>query len=275
MNEHLVSLLAPASFEAEQYRALRHVVEQARRTTDLSVIAVSSPAAGDGKTTTALNLAGALAQAPEARVLLIDADLRRPSVDLRRASVGPQIGVDDSGGPGLAEALLDPTVSLEDVVRLYPTFNLAVLPAGRCPDRPYEVLKSPRLEDLLKEARRRYDYVVVDTPPLVVVPDCRIIAKCLDGFLVVVAAHKTPRKLVEEALNLLDPAKVIGLVFNGDNRPLSSYYGSYYGYYSANAQSSGDGWTGWWGRMVNVAGSLCGLRLFPAAGDESATQRRK
>src|SRR6266849_4790139 len=80
VDEHLVSLVMPASFEAEQYRALRHVVEQLHRTANLQIIGVSSPGAGDGKTTTAINLAGALAQAPEARVLLIDADLRQPAV---------------------------------------------------------------------------------------------------------------------------------------------------------------------------------------------------
>src|SRR5262249_40177934 len=76
-DEHLVSLLKPRSFEAEQYRALRHLVEHLHRTAELSVVAVSSPVANDGKTTTAINLAGALAQDPEARVLLVDADLRR------------------------------------------------------------------------------------------------------------------------------------------------------------------------------------------------------
>jgi capsular exopolysaccharide synthesis family protein len=246
VDEHLVSLVSPASFPAEQYRALRHIVEQMHRDGALQVAAVTSPAPGDGKTTTAINLAGALAQAPEARVLLIDADLRRPSVDLRRLSVGVQLGGDDSGRPGLVEALLDPTVSLEDAVRLYPPFNLAVLPAGRSPDRPYEVLKSPRLEELLKEARRRYDFVVVDTPPVVVVPDSRIIAKWLDGFLLVVAAHKTPLKLVEEAVNLLDADKVIGIVFNQDDRPLSGYYGDYYGY----APSSRHDRVGWWARVA-------------------------
>src|SRR6266542_271748 len=79
VDDHLVSLVAPASFEAEQYRALRHVVEQFHKAQDLRVVAVSSPGMGDGKSTTAINLAGALAQARDARVLLVDADLRRPS----------------------------------------------------------------------------------------------------------------------------------------------------------------------------------------------------
>ena len=78
VDSHLVSLVAPAGLEAEQYRALRHLVEQRHKDGDLSVIAVSSPGVGDGKTTTAINLAGALSQASNAAVLLIEADLRRP-----------------------------------------------------------------------------------------------------------------------------------------------------------------------------------------------------
>lgn len=218
---HLVSLLAPSSFEAEQYRALRHALEQRYKTGTITVVAVSSPVDGDGKTTTAINLAGTLAQAHAARVLLVDADLRWPSV-------ADHLGLSHSTWPGLAEAILDPELTLEQVVRRCPPFNFSVLVAGRAPAVPYEVLKSPRLGELFEAARARYDYVVLDTPPLVPVPDCRLIAKWIDGFLLVVAAHKTPRKLVEEALNVMDPTQVMGLVFNGDDRPLSGYYGYYY-----------------------------------------------
>jgi len=215
---HLVSLLAPASFGAEQYRALRHQIEQLRRTTDLSVIAVSSPDTADGKTTTAINLAGALAQAPDARVLLIDADLRA-------ANLVAQLGLAESAARGLVDAILDPSLRLGAVTQSLAHLNLSVLPAGRRPSAPYEVLKSLRVVELLAEARRAYDYVIVDTPPLVSVPDSRIIGKWVDGFLIVVAADRTPRRLLEEALNLLEPAKIVGMVFNGDDRHLSR--GSY------------------------------------------------
>ncbi len=103
---------------------------------------------------------------------------------------------------------------------------------------PYELLQSPRLGELLEEARRSYDYVVIDTPPLVSIPDCRAIARCVDGFLVIVAAHRTPRKLVEEALTVVDPAKVIGIVFNCDDRPLA-------GYYSYSSSLNGNGSQRW------------------------------
>jgi Mrp family chromosome partitioning ATPase len=78
---------------------------------------------------------------------------------------------------------------------------------------------------LLEEARHEYDYVILDMPPLVPLPDCGVIGRSVDGFLIVVAANRTPRKLVEEALKVLDPAAVIGLIFNGDDRPHPGYYG--------------------------------------------------
>jgi capsular exopolysaccharide synthesis family protein len=214
LDELLVSLLAPGSFEAEQYRALRHLVEQRHKASGLSVVAVSSPGAGDGKTTTAINLAGALAQARDARVLLVDADLRN-------ASIAGRLGLDDTSGPGLVGAILDPSLRLSAAVQARPHINLSVLPAGRLPVTPYELLKSPRLGELLAEARQQFDYIVLDTPPLVSVPDCQVIGKWVDGFLIVVTAHRTPRKLLAEALKVTEPAKVVGLVFNGDDRHLS------------------------------------------------------
>jgi capsular exopolysaccharide synthesis family protein len=211
---HLVSLLEPTSFAAEQYRALRHMIEQLHRSAELSVIAVSSPDASDGKSMTAINLAGTLAQAPDARVLLVDADLRG-------ANLAGYLGLDEHEAPGLVEAILDANLTLEAVTQKRPHLNLSIVPAGRRPSAPYEVLKSPRVGELLAEARRQYDYVIVDTPPLVSVPDGRVTGKWVDGFLIVVAAHRTPRKLLEEALNVMEPTKIVGLVFNGDDRHLS------------------------------------------------------
>jgi protein-tyrosine kinase len=237
IDEHLVSLLDPASFESEQYRVLRHSVEQLRRTSGLSVFAVSSPAVGDGKTLTAVNLAGSLAQGADARVLLVDADLRH-------AAVGSRLGLDEDEGPGLVDAILDTNVVLEDVVRRRPPYNLSVLSAGRLATAPYEVLKSPRLGELLDQARARYDYILLDTPPVLPVPDCRIIGKWVDGFILVVTAHRTPRRMVEEALNLMESSKVIGLVFNGDDQPISTYNAAY-----ARRLEHG---RAWWGRAAKT-----------------------
>ena len=219
--EHLVSLFNPTSYEAEQYRVLRHVVETLRKGANLRVVAVTSPGVGDGKTTTSINLAGALAQSPDARVLLADMDFRRPSV-ARELGLGPS-------KRGFVDAVLEGSLTLEDILKNLPNFNLSILPAGRAVVAPYELLKSPRLEALLKDARQRYDFIVLDTPPFVPVPDCRLIAKYVDGFIVVVSAHRTPRGVLAEALDLMDPAKVVGLVFNGDDVRRPSYYDVYAG----------------------------------------------
>ena len=219
--EHLVSLFDPTSYEAEQYRLLRHVVETLRKGANLQILALTSAGVGDGKTTTAMNLAGSLAQSTHARVLLADMDLRRPMVAHRLGLGGAK--------HGCVDALLDSSLTLDDVVQNLPHFNLSVLPAGRPAVAPYELLKSPRLEALLDEARQRYDFIVLDTPPFVPVPDCRLIAKCVDGFLVVVAAHRTPRGALAETLDLIDPGKVMGLVFNGNDSHHPGYYDVYAG----------------------------------------------
>lgn len=231
--EPLVSLLEPASFAADQYRTLRHTVERLHKESGLQVLAVSSPSPGDGKTITTLNLAGALAQGRDARVIVMDADLRRPSV-------AEYLGLTSQRLPGLSEAILDPKYDLGRAARRIERFNLSVVPAGSPQTASYELLNSPRLEDLLKEARGLYDYVLIDTPPLVPLPDCRLIGRWADGFLVVVGAHKTPRRLLVEALGPLDPAKVIGVVFNGDDRPLNSYYG--YQQYFAHTDDRHTAW---------------------------------
>ena len=236
--DQLVSLVAPNSFAADQYRTLRHSIERLRRERGLRVLAMTSATPGDGKTVTTLNLAGALAQGHSARVLVVDADLRRPSV-------AQYLGLDHQSAPGLSTVLLDPACSLGQVVRRMEGFNLSVVPSGPAQDAPYELLNSARLESFLKEARELYDCVLIDTPPLLPLPDCRLIGKWVDGFLLIVGADKTPRRLVADALNLLDPAKVIAIVFNGDRRPLGNYYGlsSYY-------RQADDVDLHWWQRLT-------------------------
>jgi len=258
VDEHLVSLVTPAAFEAEQYRALRHIVEQMHRTATLKVLAVSSPGMGDGKTITAINLAGALAQSPEARVLLVDADLRRPAL-------GRLLGLGDAENANLVAGILDPALLLSQIARSRPPFNLSVICAGQTPPSPYEILKSPRLGKLLDEARQQYDYIILDTPPLHPVQDCRVIGRWVDGFILVVTAHRTPRRLVEEALTTLDPAKVLGFVFNGAEHPISGYYSGYYyrNEYSADQPFANGHGSGTLRRAVRRVGALLRHNKFP------------
>ena len=213
-------LALPGTFAAEQYQNLRLKVERLQQSRGVRVVAITSPATNDGKTLTSINLAAALARGPGARVLLIDADLRRPSV-------GSQLGLPDDGS-GLAKAVGDGDTRLPDIVRAVDgVHGLSVLPGAPVPGDVHEVLRSPRFDQLLQDARGVYDFVVLDTPPLVPVCDAAVMARVVDGLLMVVAAHETTRKQLGEALSLLDEQKTLGLVFNGD-RPRTSKYDAYY-----------------------------------------------
>jgi capsular exopolysaccharide synthesis family protein len=231
MDDHLVTLFGRSAPEIEDYNTLRYALEQAGVGDALRALAVTSPVVGDGKTTTAINLAGVLAHRRDARVLLIDGDLRRPSVArvLGLAS--------NAGQPGLVDAILDWRLTLDQVVTHLPDVNLWILTTGRFADNPFELVRAPRFGALLQEARREYDFVVMDTSPLLLVPDTRILQSWVDGVLLMVSAHRTPRKLVREALNLIHHSKLIGLVFNRDDQPLPGYYG-YYGYQAADERPS-------------------------------------
>lgn len=237
IDKHLVGILHPLVFEIEQYRLLRNRVEQLCPTDRHSIIAVSSPGVGDGKTTTAINLAGAMAQTPKDRVLLVDADLRVPSIM-------DYIGMPELKGPGLADLIVNPSLTLEKTVRYFPAFNLSVLPAGGRHGEPYELLKSPRLGILLEEARQQFDWIVLDTSPIIPVSDCQLVSRWVDHVLLVVLAHRTPRKMIEEALDIMGPDKIGGLIFNCDDSPTHQYYGDYYGHFeNGNA-------VGRWRRLV-------------------------
>jgi len=225
VDPHIVSLMAVDSPEAEQYRNICSRLEQMHKENSLALVAISSPIAGDGKTMTAINVAGTLAQFPDTKVILIDMDFRRPAV-------AKYLGITDGYSLGLGNLIGDAQLSLSKVVRHYAPFRLAILPAGQPSRTPHEVLKSRRLTSVLQEARELYDYVILDLPPMLF-PDSRLLEHLVDGFVLVVSAHKTPKKLVEESLNILHPEKICGIILNNDDRPLFGYY-SYYSYYYYN-----------------------------------------
>jgi protein-tyrosine kinase len=234
VDQHLVTFSEPRSFEAEQYQRLRQQIERLSATRQLRVIAVTSAVVGDGKTFTALNLAGALVQRKDRKVLLIDADLRRPSVMAR-------LGL-DSPDEGLATALQSTNGSFQHYVRPIEGTTLSVLPGEIATTSTYELITSSKFADLMKEARAKYDYIVVDTPPVLPMPDSGLMRDLVDGYLLVVSARSTPRKLVAEALNQLEPASVIGLVYNRDDRPLFGFYRSHYRqYFRAYVKSVSEG----------------------------------
>lgn len=232
---HVVGLVDTDSYEAEQYRKLCYALEEKRKSHGALVVGVCSPVARDGKSLTAINLAGILAQDTQEGVLLIDVDLRRKSESLKAS-----LPLGRQGVAGLTEIVSDESIALSDVVRNAPVqgIKLDLIQTGLRSIAPYEVLHSPKFKALLDNARENYSYIILDTPPVVPVSDCRVISKYVDTFIMVVSANHTPRDMLEEALNLMRPEKLLGLVFNRAEQMSSKYYG-YYGYYGYGKPTKG------------------------------------
>src|SRR5439155_186585 len=146
-----------------------------KRLRDVKVIAVTSPSAGDGKTVTSINLAGVLARGSNARVLLVDADLRRPAIAAR-------LGIAKPDQRGLVDTISDPAIEIDEVACPIDGCHLHVIPAGVTRVPIHEILRSARLERFLTAARERYDFIVLDTPPLLPVFDASEIARLVDGL---------------------------------------------------------------------------------------------
>lgn len=226
LDRRLVAVFRPASWETERYRTLRRSLERTYPPERRRVLAVSSANAGEGKSTTAVNLAAVLAEVPSASVLLVDADFRC-------GSVGRLLGCENAEHD-ICDAIDDGSLSLDQVTRP-PAGGLrfAVLPARPHPDTAHLLVESPNFARLMVEARQAYQYIVIDTPPLLPVSDCRAIAQWVDGFVLVVAAHRTSRDRLGEALAMLEPRKLLGLVFNGDDEPAWKGPSHYYAHYGA------------------------------------------
>jgi len=180
----------------------------------LQVLMVTSALPGEGKSTVAANLAAALAET-EQGVLLIDADLRRPS---QSEILGIESGV------GLSTVLVG-RVALEDVVQDWGRSGLTVLPSGAVPPNPAEMLTSPAMRHLLERAREDYAYVVLDCPPLLPVADAAILSKLVDGALVVANTRSLRRPQLQEALTSLAQvgARVLGVALNRVERDTDAY----------------------------------------------------
>ncbi len=214
----------PRSVAAEAYRSIRTGLLLSAAGNGASVLLVTSAVDQEGKTTTATNIASALARAQK-RVLLVDADMRRSSVH-RPLEMGKE--------PGLGTCLtngIDPAGAARDSS----VPGLSVMTAGASPENPSELLGSARMVEFLSWARENYDFIVVDSPPVAAVTDATVIAPLADSVLVVVRANRTPRRAVAHGRHLLASAdaKVLGAVLNdGSSRPgrYGADYADGYGY---------------------------------------------
>ncbi|MBU3138167.1 CpsD/CapB family tyrosine-protein kinase [Clostridium gasigenes] len=208
----------PKSIAAESYRTLRTNLQYSSFDKEYKVIVVTSSEPGEGKSTTAGNLAMSLAQG-EKRVILIDCDLRKPSLH-KRFKI--------SNIMGLSDVLIGREV-IENAATRYKK-NITVLTSGKIPPNPSEMLGSKAMTALLKELQGIFDYIILDTPPIQAVTDSQILGAKADGVILVVKAEKTKKESVNNSINLLKKvnAHIIGTVLNGvDNKRNKYYY--YYG----------------------------------------------
>ncbi len=204
------------SFTAQEaYKSLRTNVMFSLPGSSCKCIGITSPTPGDGKSTTAANLAISMAQIGK-RVLLIDGDMRLPTM----ASM-----FRITSAPGLSDFLVG-QARIEEAVRKVESFSLNVMPAGSLPPDPTGLLEDRQLESLFTAFRQIYDYVIIDLPPVTTVPDPVILSKYLDGYLLVVREKKTRHRDVKEMLKQLQLAdgRVIGFTSVGGDMNGKKYY---------------------------------------------------
>lgn len=217
-SSRVVLFTDPSSIGADRFRLLRMRLRELKDLSKLRTIIVTSPLPEDGKTTIAINLATTLAEKGTRSVLLVEADLYHPSVTQRLAL--PK-------RPGLAECLEDGVAPLSVIRRIAP-LNWYLLQAGQPRGNPAEVLQSESLPLITQRLFSHFDWVVIDSPPVTPVSDALSLTRHADGSLLVIRADRTPSEAVRDAIALIGPKHVLGIVFNGAEK-LNQLY-SYYGY---------------------------------------------
>jgi receptor protein-tyrosine kinase len=215
--ERLASSAECAPELLEQFRRLAGTLHNAQAASGIRRLLVSSASPGEGKTLTAINLALVLSESYRRRVLLIDADLRRPSIN--------EV-VDVTGSVGLSAALKADGDQKLAVIPLTPTLTL--LPAGPADPDPLSGLTSPRMRRILDEASTRFDWVIVDGPPIGPLADASQLAQVTDGTLLVVRAARTPHAAVEKAVAAIGRQHILGIVLNGISGMELDPYHPYY-----------------------------------------------
>ena len=213
----------PRSPVAEQFRALRTRILTFAREKNLKILLVTSCLAAEGKSTVASNLAISIARGINEYALLVDCDLRRPTIHkLFRLN----------NGTGLSNYLSD-NMPLSQILSKTGIEKLSVLPAGIPPDNPTELLSSHKMADLLTELKKQYEdrYIIIDSSPAHQTPETIVISKHVDGIILVVKSGATSRDIIKDTVASLGQEKIIGVVFNMSSERANSHYYNY-NYYS-------------------------------------------
>lgn len=213
----------PHGSASDRYRLMRMRFREMMAQWKLKTAMITSPLPSDGKSTTIANLATALAEHGKSRVLLIEADFYHPClVDMM--GIRP--------GSGLGE-VLEHTVTATSCLRRLGGLGWFLLPVGKASGNPTELLQGDAFPRLLEELGASFDWILVDSPPVIPLVDALLLKKSAKATLLVTRAGHTPRKVVEKSLSLLGNDHLVGVVLNAtdDVNRLYSKYSKYYGYY--------------------------------------------
>ncbi|MET0648499.1 MAG: CpsD/CapB family tyrosine-protein kinase [Pyrinomonadaceae bacterium] len=213
---HLVAITQPRSSHAERFRSLRTRVLHAGERRKMQAFVITSAGIMEGKTLTAVNLSWLLAQTDGVKALLIDGDLRNPCA-------ANYFGLD--APTGLSEVLGGELSLSEAIIKLEPA-GLHVLPGGSARDDVAELLSGPRFLAVLQEARRMFDYIIIDAPPLGIFTDAAVLINRADAALIVARAGKTRYAALERLLEPLPRERLLGVILNGSEEQLNeqNYY---------------------------------------------------
>lgn len=216
----LITISDQRSPISEQYRTIRTNIQFSMLDHSLKTLVITSPGQGEGKSTTAANIAVVFANS-EVNVLLVDADLRKPTV---AKTFGLKNHV------GLSTLLSDRTLTIEDAVQPSGVEHLSILTSGPKPPNPSEMLGSSRMESMLQSLQENYDLVIFDMPPVATVTDAQIMSSMVDGTILVIREKVTDKREAVKAKHLLElsNAHLLGVISNGGmkEKDRSYYYGA-------------------------------------------------
>ena len=203
----------------EEYARLHADIERASSPARCFVVGVTSAVYGEGKTTVALNLAGTMAQNSQARVTLVDFNLRNWDMQTR---------LNLPVAAGLVDVLEGSEDDLSAIVQRTELDNLSIIPAGRAAANPARLVRSTRLHEVVTTLKLSNDFIVLDMAPVLPVADTKSVAKFLDGVVMVVRAGVTPREIVGRAIDAVGTDKVLGVVLNGVETAMPKWLQRYF-----------------------------------------------
>lgn len=217
----MITVIDPTSVDTEQFNTIRTNIKFSNVDKEYKTLMVTSSNMSEGKSTVSANIATTFAK-QGLHTLLVDSDLRRPTVNATFGIDNPQ---------GLSNYLSERNFDINSIIYKTSVKNLYVMPSGPIPPNPSELIGSKRMAELIKKLSEQLDLVIFDAPPVLSVTDAQIVSTNVDGTILVVRANKTEKAAVKEAVRLIKQVggHIIGTILNDVEVKGSGYYG-YYGY---------------------------------------------